>query len=95
MSTSRRHPPQSARALNRVSATITQPRSQGASQAMLLATGLTPADLNKAQIGIGSVWWEGNPCNMHRAWKGGGCVGVLPPPTLHRAHLTPPTPPRQ
>jgi len=51
--------------LNRVSARITQPKSQGASQAMLYATGLTPADMSKAQVGIASVWFEGNPCNMH------------------------------
>ncbi|KAL7808682.1 dehydratase family [Trichoderma gracile] len=51
--------------LNKVSANITQPKSQGASQAMLYATGLTDADLNKAQVGISSVWYEGNPCNMH------------------------------
>ncbi len=51
--------------LNRVSARITQPRSQGASQAMLYATGLTKDDMSKAQIGIASVWFEGNPCNMH------------------------------
>jgi len=51
--------------INRYSARITQPRSQGASQAMLYATGLTRPDLDKAQIGIASVWFEGNPCNMH------------------------------
>ena len=51
--------------LNRVSERITQPRAQGASQAMLYATGLTEKDLEKAQVGIGSVWYEGNPCNMH------------------------------
>ncbi|KAF3808416.1 putative dihydroxy-acid dehydratase [Colletotrichum gloeosporioides] len=51
--------------LNKVSATITQPKSQGASQAMLYATGLTEDDMNKAQVGISSVWYEGNPCNMH------------------------------
>ena len=54
-----------ANKLNRVSARITQPKSQGASQAMLYATGLTPDDMSKAQIGIASVWFEGNPCNMH------------------------------
>ncbi len=32
---------------------------------MLYATGLTPEDMNKAQVGIGSVWYEGNSCNMH------------------------------
>jgi dihydroxy-acid dehydratase len=51
--------------LNRTSSRITQPKSQGASQAMLYATGLTPEDMNKAQVGICSVWFEGNPCNMH------------------------------
>ncbi len=34
---------------------------------MLLATGLTWKDLDKPQIGIGSVWYDGNPCNMHLA----------------------------
>src|ERR1700712_3511775 len=51
--------------LNRYSSQITRPKSQGASQAMLYATGLTEADFEKAQIGISSVWFEGNPCNMH------------------------------
>ncbi|MBX3441889.1 MAG: dihydroxy-acid dehydratase [Planctomyces sp.] len=51
--------------LNKVSAHVTQPRSQGASQAMLYATGLTEDDMQKPQVGIGSVWYEGNPCNMH------------------------------
>ncbi len=51
--------------LNEISARITQPRSQGASQAMLHATGMTKSDLNKAQVGIASMWYEGNPCNMH------------------------------
>ncbi len=51
--------------LNKFSSRITQPKSQGASQAMLYGTGLTDADMNKAQIGIAGVWYEGNPCNMH------------------------------
>jgi len=51
--------------LNKFSATITQPKSQGAGQAMLYGTGLQRLDMNKAQIGIASVWWEGNTCNMH------------------------------
>jgi len=51
--------------LNRTSAKITQPKSQGASQAMLHATGLTAEDMDKAQVGIASCWFEGNPCNMH------------------------------
>jgi dihydroxy-acid dehydratase len=51
--------------LNKYSARITQPKSQGASQAMLYATGMTDADMDKPQVGIASVWYEGNPCNMH------------------------------
>ena len=51
--------------LNKYSSQITQPKSQGASQAMLYATGMTEADFSKPQVGIASVWFEGNPCNMH------------------------------
>ncbi len=51
--------------LNKHSATITQPKSQGAGQAMLYGTGLSRSDMDKAQVGIASVWWEGNTCNMH------------------------------
>jgi len=51
--------------LNKYSAHITEPKSQGASQAMLIGTGLTTADMGKPEIGIASVWWEGNTCNMH------------------------------
>jgi dihydroxy-acid dehydratase len=51
--------------LNSVSKHITQPKSQGASQAMLYATGMDEQDMNKAQVGISSVWYSGNPCNMH------------------------------
>ena len=51
--------------LNKFSSRITQPKSQGASQAMLYGTGMTPEDMNKGQVGIGSVWYEGNTCNMH------------------------------
>lgn len=51
--------------LNKHSATITQPKSQGAGQAMLYGTGLSREDMDKAQVGIASVWWEGNTCNMH------------------------------
>jgi dihydroxy-acid dehydratase len=51
--------------LNKYSRRITQPKSQGASQAMLYATGMRPEDMGKAQVGIASVWYEGNPCNMH------------------------------
>ena len=51
--------------LNKHSATITQNKSQGGGQAMLYGTGLTTEDMAKAQVGIASVWWEGNTCNMH------------------------------
>ncbi|MFT4630339.1 MAG: dihydroxy-acid dehydratase [Dinoroseobacter sp.] len=57
--------PMSDQKLNKHSATITQPKSQGAGQAMLYGTGLSRDDMNKAQVGIASVWWEGNTCNMH------------------------------
>ena len=51
--------------LNKTSRRITQPKAQGASQAMLYATGLTESDMDKPQVGISSVWYEGNSCNMH------------------------------
>jgi dihydroxy-acid dehydratase len=51
--------------LNKYSSRITQPKSQGASQAMLFGTGLSREDMDKPQVGIASVWYEGNTCNMH------------------------------
>lgn len=54
-----------ANKLNKYSSRITEPKSQGASQAMLYGIGLTDSDMTKAQVGISSVWYEGNPCNMH------------------------------
>jgi dihydroxy-acid dehydratase len=54
-----------ANKLNKYSSRITQPASQGASQAMLYATGMTEADMDRAQVGIASVWYEGNSCNIH------------------------------
>ncbi|KAF8506313.1 dihydroxy-acid and 6-phosphogluconate dehydratase [Gautieria morchelliformis] len=53
--------------INRYSRTVTEPKAQGASQAMLWATdGINQdSDLNKAMVGVGSVWYEGNPCNGH------------------------------
>jgi dihydroxy-acid dehydratase len=54
-----------SRQLNKYSSRITSPKSQGASQAMLYATGLSDEDLQKPQVGISSVWFEGNSCNMH------------------------------
>jgi dihydroxy-acid dehydratase len=51
--------------LNKYSKRITQDPTQPAAQAMLHAIGLTKEDLSKAQVGIVSTGWDGNPCNMH------------------------------
>ncbi len=51
--------------LNKYSHRVTQDESQPASQAMLYAIGLEESDLEKAQVGIASTGYEGNPCNMH------------------------------
>jgi len=51
--------------LNKYSSTLTQNDELPGAQAMLHAIGLTTNDLKKAQIGIVSTGWEGNPCNMH------------------------------
>ncbi|GIV33476.1 MAG: dihydroxy-acid dehydratase [Chitinophagales bacterium] len=51
--------------INRYSQTVTQDETQPAAQAMLYATGLSEKDMQKAQVGIVSNWFEGNPCNMH------------------------------
>jgi dihydroxy-acid dehydratase len=51
--------------LNKHSSRLTQDESQPASQAMLYTVGLTDEDMNKAQVGIASTGYDGNPCNMH------------------------------
>ncbi|KAI0661299.1 dihydroxy-acid dehydratase [Cubamyces menziesii] len=51
--------------LNKHSCFLTQDKRRGGAQAMLHAVGVTPDDLDKPQIGISPVWWEGNPCNNH------------------------------
>jgi len=51
--------------LNKYSKTVTQDPTQPAAQAMLHAIGLTKEDLKKAQVGIASTGFDGNPCNMH------------------------------
>jgi dihydroxy-acid dehydratase len=51
--------------LNKYSKTVTQDDTQPASQAMLYGIGLTEEDLKKAQVGIVSMGYEGNTCNMH------------------------------
>jgi dihydroxy-acid dehydratase len=74
----------SSQQLNKISSRITQPKSQGASQAMLYATGLVEDDMNKPQVGIGSIWYEGNPCNMHlmdlaaKVKEGVSAAGMVP-----------------
>src|SRR3990172_4665833 len=51
--------------LNKYSSQLTQQISQVGSQAMLYGVGLTDEDMSKAQVGITSMGWEGNTCNMH------------------------------
>lgn len=51
--------------LNKYSKTITQDETQPAAQAMLYGIGLTDDDLKKAQVGIVSMGYDGNTCNMH------------------------------
>jgi dihydroxy-acid dehydratase len=51
--------------LNRYSKTLTQDPTQPAAQAMLYGIGLTDEDMKKAQVGIASMGYDGNTCNMH------------------------------
>jgi len=51
--------------INKYSKTITQDPTQPAAQAMFYGIGLTDEDLAKAQVGIASMGWDGNTCNMH------------------------------
>jgi len=51
--------------LNKYSSRLTQDESQPASQAMLYAVGFSDEDMQKAQVGIASTGYDGNPCNMH------------------------------
>lgn len=78
--------------LNRYSKTFTQDQTQPGAQAMLYGIGLTDADFSKAQVGIASMGYDGNTCNMHlnglaaivkdSVWKNGmvgltfGTIGV-------------------
>ncbi|NJC24768.1 dihydroxy-acid dehydratase [Neolewinella antarctica] len=54
-----------AHELNKYSKNVTSNPEQPAARAMLYATGMDDADMEKAQIGVVSTGWEGNPCNMH------------------------------
>ncbi len=51
--------------LNKHSRTLTQDETQPGAQAMYYAIGFTEDDFKKAQVGIASMGWDGNPCNMH------------------------------
>lgn len=51
--------------LNKYSKTFTQDETQPAAQAMLYGIGLTEEDMKKAQVGIASMGYDGNTCNMH------------------------------
>ena len=51
--------------LNKYSKTLTQDPTQPAAQAMLYGIGLTEEDMKKAQVGIASMGYDGNTCNMH------------------------------
>ncbi len=51
--------------LNKYSKTLTQDATQPAAQAMYYAIGFKEEDFKKAQVGIASMGWDGNPCNMH------------------------------
>ena len=51
--------------MNKYSKVLTQDETQPAAQAMLYGIGLTEADLAKAQVGIASMGYDGNTCNMH------------------------------
>lgn len=50
---------------NKYSRRLTEDASQVGSQAMLYGAGLSDEDMSKPQVGIVSMGWEGNPCNMH------------------------------
>ncbi|MDH7464314.1 dihydroxy-acid dehydratase [Chitinophagaceae bacterium 26-R-25] len=51
--------------LNKYSKTLTQDETQPAAQAQLYAIGFKEEDFQKAQVGIASMGFDGNPCNMH------------------------------
>lgn len=72
--------------LNHYSRVLTQTRSQVGSQAMLYGVGLSDEDMQKPQVGITSMGWEGNTCNMHlndlavevkKGMQDAGLVGLI------------------
>lgn len=54
-----------AKEINQYSKTLTQDVTQPAAQAMYYGIGLTDDDLKKAQVGVVSMGYDGNTCNMH------------------------------
>lgn len=56
--------------LNKYSSTLTKGHDFPGAQAMLYAAGVPDEKTMKTapQVGVASVWWEGNPCNTHREW---------------------------
>ena len=75
--------------INRYSKTLTQDETQPAAQAMYYAIGMKDEDFKKAQVGIVSMGWDGNPCNMHlnlaedHIWMIGKKIASGIPRTLH------------
>jgi dihydroxy-acid dehydratase len=72
--------------LNKLSSRLTQDPTQSGSQAMLYGVGLTDEDFSRAQVGIASMGWEGNTCNLHlnslaqdikTGVKSAGLVGLI------------------
>ena len=51
--------------LNKYSKTLTQDPTQPATQAMFYGIGFQEEDFKKAQVGIASMGYDGNTCNMH------------------------------
>ncbi|KAF2496837.1 dihydroxy-acid dehydratase-like protein [Lophium mytilinum] len=54
-------------ALNKYSSVLTNDHDFPGAQAMLYAAGVPDRQAMKTSphVGVASVWWEGNPCNMH------------------------------
>ena len=51
--------------MNRISKELTSKNNNGVARAMLYATGMNKEQLDYPQIGIGSMWFDSNPCNCH------------------------------
>ena len=71
-------PPPVGKGLNKYSAELTQSTDRGGAQAMLIASGITVDELEKPQVGICSMWWQGNPCNVHLLELGKQVAASMP-----------------